>query len=177
MAIKVLIGLLVVFNASLVSAMSSSNYTIPVSDCNQGGGDRDGGQYRIHDAIGQNGITGDIKSSNYNLSAGLIPILFQSGAPTLLTYAQNNNNVKVYPNPYKKGDDNFGGNTIFFANVSQGAVIKIYNIAGELVKDIPVTNCPQEWNISGEKIASGVYIYTVTGGSGGKSVGKIGIVK
>jgi hypothetical protein len=61
--------------------------------------------------------------------------------------------------------------------MSNGAIIKIYNIAGELVKEIPVTKSPQEWNISQEKIASGVYVYVVTGGGGGKSVGKIGIVK
>ncbi|MBU1754119.1 T9SS type A sorting domain-containing protein, partial [bacterium] len=58
------------------------------------------------------------------------------------------------------------------------AVIKIYNIAGELIKEIDVNAVElQRWNISQENIASGIYIYTVTGGSEGKSVGKIGIVK
>jgi hypothetical protein len=89
----------------------------------------------------------------------------------LVTFAPDNNHVKVYPNPCKKS------NTINFANMSNGAIIKIYNIAGELVKEIPVTKSPQEWNISEGKIASGVYVYVVTGGGGGKSVGKIGIVK
>ncbi|MBI4777949.1 T9SS type A sorting domain-containing protein [Candidatus Desantisbacteria bacterium] len=88
--------------------------------------------------------------------------------------ATDNNNVKVYPNPYKKGD---ADNYIYFDQVSQGAVIKIYNIAGELVKEIDVVACPQIWNISQEDIASGIYIYTVTGGGGGKSTGRIGIVK
>ena len=95
-------------------------------------------------------------------------------------FASDNNNVKVYPNPYKKGDPKFGGDYIYFGNVSQGAVIKIYNIAGELIKEIDeidVVNCRQKWNISQENIASGVYIYTVTGGGDGKSVGKIGIIK
>jgi len=111
MAIKVLIGLLVAFNTGLVSAMSSSNYTISISDFNQGGGDRASGQYRIHDAIGER-ITGDIKSSNYNLSVGLIPILLpQSSKPTsgTPTFAPNNNNAYAYPNPYKEGDKDFGG--------------------------------------------------------------------
>ncbi|MFH1859755.1 MAG: T9SS type A sorting domain-containing protein [bacterium] len=179
MAIKVLIGLLVVFNAGLVSAMSSSNYTIPISDCNQGGGGRASGQYRIDDAVGQQKMTGDIKSSNYTLSVGLIPILLpQSGTPIsgTPTYAPNNNNVKVYPNPYKKGDAKFGGPGVYFENISAGCIIKIYNIAGELVAEI---NDPASdkvlWDTN--NIASGVYIYTVTGGNGGKSVGKIGIVK
>ncbi|MFH1963734.1 MAG: hypothetical protein ABIJ30_12845, partial [bacterium] len=41
------------------------------------------GQYRINDAIGQGKMTGDMKSSNYNLSIGLITVLLpQSGTPT-----------------------------------------------------------------------------------------------
>jgi hypothetical protein len=174
MAIRVLI-LLVVFNTSLVSAMSSSNYIISVSGCNQGGGSRASDKYGMNDAIGQ-GIIADIKSSNYSLSAGLIPILFQSGRPALLTCAPNNNNVKVYPNPYKKGDAKFGGDGLYFDQLSAGCTIKIYNIAGELIKEIDNPGSIKVfWDVT--NIASGVYIYTVTGGGGGKSVGKIGIVK
>ncbi len=45
------------------------------------------------------------------------------------------------------------------------------------IEEILATNCPQEWKMSQESIASGVYIYVVTGGGGRKSTGKIGIVK
>ena len=98
------------------------------------------------------------------------------GTPTIAPlpkFAKDNNSCVVYPNPYKKGNGRF----IYFGNVSQEAVIKIYNITGELVKEIEVTKPLEVWNIDNEKIASGVYIYTVTGGGGGKSVGKIEIVK
>ena len=179
MTIKVLIGLLV-FNVGLVSAMSSSNYIITVSDCNQGGGGRASDKYRIDDCVGQ-GMTGDdIKSSNYNLSAGLIPVFqLQSGTPTPFTYASDNNNVKVYPNPYKKGDANFGGPGVYFENISVGCTIKIYNIAGELIALIAEMNNPASGKVLWDtnNIASGVYIYTVTGGGGGKAIGKIGISK
>jgi len=57
--------------------------------------------------------------------------------------------------------------------VSENAVIKIYTIAGELIID--EIKAGQSWDV--RNIASGVYIYTVTGGGGGKSVGKIGIMK
>jgi len=177
MTTKVLIGLLVVFNVGLVSAMSSSHYTIPISDCNQGGGGRASGQYRINDAIGQR-MMGDMKSSSYNLSVGLIPILLpQSGTSTgTPTFTSDNNNVKVYPNPYKKGDARFGGAGVYFENISAGCSIKIYNIAGELVEEIDNPASGKVlWDTN--NIASGVYIYAVTGGSGGKSVGKIGITK
>ncbi|MDI6752738.1 MAG: T9SS type A sorting domain-containing protein [bacterium] len=98
-----------------------------------------------------------------------------AGTPTVSIFAPNNNSVKVYPNPYKKNDAKFGGDYIYFGNVSYGAVIKIYNIAGELIKEIDVDEAIEKWDVRG--IASGVYIYTVTGGSRGKSVGKIGITK
>ena len=97
---------------------------------------------------------------------------FTLGGTSTPIFASNNNNVYVYPNPYKK---KFAGDYIYFSNVSQEAVIKVYNIAGELIKTID--KYPYKWNISQENIASGVYIYIVTGGSGGKSTGKIGIVK
>jgi hypothetical protein len=85
------------------------------------------------------------------------------------TFAQTNNNAYCYPNLCKKGS------TIYFTNVSNTAIIKIYTIAGELVKDIEVDESIEKWDI--ENIASGVYIYTITGGGGGKKIGKIGIVK
>ncbi|MEK9149017.1 MAG: T9SS type A sorting domain-containing protein, partial [Candidatus Desantisbacteria bacterium] len=95
-----------------------------------------------------------------------------AGTPTTKTFSLNNNDGYAYPNPYKEGVTNFAGGKVSFGGVSEGAVIKIYNIAGELVDTI---DAGQSWNV--QNIASGVYIYTVTGGSGGKSVGKIGIVK
>ena len=50
-------------------------------------------------------------------------------------------------------------------------------IAGELVDKIEATSDPQDWKVSDKKLASGVYIYVVTGRGGGKSCGKIGIIK
>ncbi|MEW6608567.1 MAG: hypothetical protein AB1414_14165 [bacterium] len=42
---------------------------------------------------------------------------------------------------------------------------------------IEVTDCPQKWDILNKNFASGIYIYCITGGGGGKKVGKIGIIK
>ncbi|MBI4752843.1 T9SS type A sorting domain-containing protein [Candidatus Desantisbacteria bacterium] len=169
--------LAITFFPILISAqMSGGSYSIPTSNCNIGSGERRGNTYAIVDALGQ-GITGQSSGSNYTAMTGIIPLLWTLvGTPTIL-FASDNNSVFCYPNPWKKNSSNFGGDYIKFDKVSQGAYIKIYNIAGELVKEIPVTEYPQRWNIANEKIASGVYIYTVTGGGEGKSVGKIGIVK
>ncbi|MBU2552801.1 MAG: T9SS type A sorting domain-containing protein, partial [Proteobacteria bacterium] len=78
-------------------------------------------------------------------------------------FAPDNNNVKVYPNPYKKNNPRFGGDDIYFKGVTSGAIIKIYTITGELVDEIKATANPQGWKVSDKKLASGVYIYTVTG--------------
>lgn len=162
------------------SESSSQNYRISISDQNAGGGVMASANYKAINAIGQC-ITGASGGSSGELFGGLFPIIVIPliGTPTVSTstFTSSNNNVKVYPNPYKKGDANFGGDYIYFDNVSQGATIRIYNIAGELIKEIGVVECPQRWNVSCENIASGVYIYTVTGGDGGKSVGKIGVIR
>ncbi|MEW6482475.1 MAG: carboxypeptidase regulatory-like domain-containing protein [bacterium] len=93
------------------------------------------------------------------------------------TFASNNNNAIVYPNPYKEGDARQGGGFIHFTNITQNSVIKIYNIAGEEIKKIEVDEPDEKWEVKKENIASGVYIYCITGGGGGKKVGKLGIIK
>ena len=75
----------------------------------------------------------------------------------------------VYPNPYKPSRHGNAGVT--FTNLKQGAEIKIYNIAGELVfnRKIP-SDGSFTWhaeNNSGYQAASGVYIYHIK--SGGKT--------
>ncbi|MEW6482684.1 MAG: right-handed parallel beta-helix repeat-containing protein [bacterium] len=98
------------------------------------------------------------------------------GTPTI-TFTPKNDDAYCYPNPWKINDPRQGGRYIWFDKISQGSIIKIYNIAGELVEEIEVTECPQRWDLQNKNIASGVYIYCITGGGGGKKVGKIGIVK
>ena len=75
----------------------------------------------------------------------------------------------IYPNPYKPSKHGSAG--ITFSGLKTGAEIKIYNIAGELVFEVKVqTDGVYLWdtrNNSGNKIASGVYIYYI------KSDGKI----
>ncbi|MCL2799104.1 MAG: glycosyl hydrolase [Endomicrobia bacterium] len=87
-----------------------------------------------------------------------------------------NANVIAYPNPYKPSKH--GNIGIKFANLKQGAQIKIFNIAGEMVYSTKVNSDGEYlWDVnnnSGYKIASGIYIYHIT--SGGKtSKGKFAI--
>ncbi|MEW6619987.1 MAG: T9SS type A sorting domain-containing protein [bacterium] len=99
---------------------------------------------------------------------------FTSGG---VIFTPTNNDVFAYPGPWKKGDSKYGGRYIYFDRVSEGSTIRIYNIVGELIDEIPVTECHPKWDIQSKNLASGIYIYCITGGGGGKKIGKIGIIK
>ncbi|MCL2335209.1 MAG: glycosyl hydrolase, partial [Endomicrobia bacterium] len=84
--------------------------------------------------------------------------------------------VIVFPNPYKPSRQ--GGFGISFSGLRAGAQIRIFNIAGEKIFDASVrSDGVYNWNAcnnSGNKVASGVYIYYIdSGGSAYK--GKIAI--
>ncbi|OGS21078.1 MAG: hypothetical protein A2252_04075 [Elusimicrobia bacterium RIFOXYA2_FULL_39_19] len=89
----------------------------------------------------------------------------------------NLNTVKAYPNPFKiSGADN----KISFTNLTTQVTIKIFNIAGELVKTLESTNGLAIWDVKNEideSVASGVYVYIITNPQGEKKTGKIAIIK
>lgn len=87
--------------------------------------------------------------------------------------------VKVYPNPYRKGKHSLPIMT--FDSLTEGAVIKIYTLEGQLVKEIKVPDGGEAlWDIknnAGKKIASGVYIYFITDSKGNKKSGRVVIIR
>lgn len=101
-------------------------------------------------------------------------------------------NVKAYPVPYRPngpqagdGDGQTGtdGKGITFDNLPQTGNIKIYTLDGRLVKgiEIPETLAIQKvvWDTrtsSGDKAASGVYIWRISAGSNSKT-GKLMIIR
>ncbi|MBI5726858.1 MAG: hypothetical protein HY965_03325, partial [Ignavibacteriales bacterium] len=99
----------------------------------------------------------------------------------------------VVPNPYA-GAATFepqrfavsgrGERKIEFRNIPSGAIIRIYTVAGELVKtlhhDGSITNGYIPWDLRNQdklEIAPGLYIYHVDGGSTGTFVGKFAVIK
>jgi hypothetical protein len=89
------------------------------------------------------------------------------------------NKVKVFPNPYKSDR---GYKQINITGLTAQVTIKIFTIAGELVKTIEETDGYGHtvWyadNDSGEKVASGIYIYLITNSQGQKATGKIAVVQ
>ncbi|MDI6642253.1 MAG: hypothetical protein QME68_08110, partial [Elusimicrobiota bacterium] len=98
----------------------------------------------------------------------------------------NLNEVMVYPNPFKPGKVSRHRelNKIVFMNFTEEAVIRIFNLSGELVKTIevgPTDEGKKEWspvqNDSYEDVASGLYVYVVTNNKGDKFIGKLSIIR
>jgi len=93
--------------------------------------------------------------------------------------APNLSNIRVYPNPFKPHK---GHLEISFDHLTARATIKIYDIAGELVRTIEETDGDglATWdarNEKGKEIASGVYIYLVTDKEGHNTTGKLAIIR
>lgn len=98
-------------------------------------------------------------------------------------------NVVVYPNPYKPGTGGAYDNTVLgkgmvFDHLTPSAHIRIYTVAGELVAEGEESDGDGQYlwnacNASGEAVASGVYIYYITGpaGSGQKAHGKLAVIR
>jgi sugar lactone lactonase YvrE len=97
--------------------------------------------------------------------------------------------IKVYPNPYTPGsggmhDEAALGKGVVFAGLTANARVKIFTIAGELVRDLSETNGDGVlvWdakNDRGETAASGTYIYLIVNGDddGEKKRGKFAIIR
>ncbi|MDI6751850.1 MAG: S8 family serine peptidase [bacterium] len=92
---------------------------------------------------------------------------------TKATVTVKNKRIIVYPNPY---NPNKGHKKITFNALPKDSHVKIYNIAGELVKELIEKEREAIWE-DPETLASGIYIYLIQGPGGIRHIGKIGIVK
>ncbi|MBI4752830.1 T9SS type A sorting domain-containing protein [Candidatus Desantisbacteria bacterium] len=84
--------------------------------------------------------------------------------------------VVVYPNPYyaNKHDG------MYFDRLTRDSVIRIYTIAGELVREITVKDFPQKWDVrneAGEDVTSGIYLYLIKDPAGNKKTGRLGVIR
>ncbi|MDD2806747.1 MAG: fibronectin type III domain-containing protein [Elusimicrobiales bacterium] len=94
--------------------------------------------------------------------------------------------VFAYPNPYKPGSAGAFGQSVFgegivFESMPARAKVKIYSLAGGLVRELTDDDGDGRclWdarNADGSRAASGVYIYIVSAG-GSKKVGRVAIIK
>ena len=88
--------------------------------------------------------------------------------------AKNLSEVTPYPNPFViRG----GTEKLTFDRLPYQVKIKIYTVAGELVREI---NSGDKWdgrNKAGELVSGGIYLFYVSDPSGRKAVGKIAVIR
>jgi len=86
--------------------------------------------------------------------------------------------VQVYPNPWRS--DKHAGKSVTFANLPTNTSVKIFTVSGHLAKDLGMANGSVTWDLtndSGDKVASGVYLYLITDSQGDKARGKLAIIR
>ena len=86
---------------------------------------------------------------------------------------------RVYPNPWRS--DKHSGQPVTFANLPLGSTVKLYTVSGHKVKELSTQNSGlSTWDLtndSGDKVASGIYVYLITDTQGDKVRGKVAVIK
>lgn len=86
--------------------------------------------------------------------------------------------VYAYPNPYRPGSGVVG---VTFTNLPGDAVVYIYTLSGELVRELPSPQAGRmSWdakNTDGASLAAGVYVFIVKDDRGVAGRGKIAIIR
>lgn len=89
--------------------------------------------------------------------------------------------LHVFPSPFRPA---FGHDKITFRGTTTYAKIRIYTLAGWLVRTLEKNDATTEdliWkpvtNFAGQPLASGVYHYVAEGNVAGKKIGKLMIIK
>ena len=161
-----------------LNAGATVTVTIPYTEANIGGNDENNLQlYQLGSgSTTWSMVTNINRDQTSNTIAGVVHI-FSHFVLMLPTWKQTLNEVIVYPNPCITDKH---GYQMHFTNLTQNAVIKIFNIAGELVKEIRSNNPLEIWKIDnddGERVASGIYIYLITDTANNKKIGKLAVIK
>ena len=87
-------------------------------------------------------------------------------------------NLKVYPNPWRS--DKHAGHSLTFDGLTVGTTIKIFTASGHRVKELHTDGSSIPWDLtndSGDKVASGIYMYLITDSQGDKVRGKVAVIK
>jgi len=87
--------------------------------------------------------------------------------------------VRVYPNPWRS-DKHAGHASITFDGLVANTTIKLFTASGHKVKELTTSESKIDWDLkndSGDKVASGIYLYVVTDDQGDKVKGKVAVIK
>jgi hypothetical protein len=87
-------------------------------------------------------------------------------------------NPRAYPNPWRA--DRGYAQQINFDQLAGNTTIKIFTISGHLVRTLTTGNSSTTWDLnndSGDRVASGIYIYLVTNDQGQEARGKVAVIR
>ena len=90
----------------------------------------------------------------------------------------NLNSVVVFPNPWRA--DRHSGVPVIFDSLTPDSTVKIFTMSGFLARKLYPTQGRASWDLtneSGDKVASGIYLYSITDGAGHHVQGKVAIIK
>ena len=86
--------------------------------------------------------------------------------------------IQVYPDPWRS--DKHTGIPITFDQLSGQVTLKIFTVSARLVRTLGPAGGKVTWDLtnnSGEKVASGLYLYLITDNQGNKTRGKFAIIR
>lgn len=146
------------------AALSGGTYTVPVLAALSGGTAATGGTFSAA-ALNLGGPSyslAPLAGGEFSLAAGAAPavVIIDSAGATLGA-------ARCYPVPFKPS---LGHTDITFTGLTRQARIRIYTVSGELVRTLDKNDGGETlaWdvrNARGQRVASGVYVYTVKSGS------------
>lgn len=118
------------------------------------------------------------------MKIGLLGVLYLMTVASPFVNAQvaaDLSSVRVFPNPFQPA---VGVSGVTFDNMPENVNIKIYKMTGQLIYDHDITTVDGAtvWDVTnndGKPVATGLYIYLITTGSGAKTKtsGKLVILK
>ncbi len=90
----------------------------------------------------------------------------------------NLDQVRVYPNPWRS--DRHAARSVTFDSLTIDTEIKIFTVSGHHVKTLPSSSSSVTWDLtneSGDRVASGIYVYHLKAEGGAKKTGKVVVIK
>lgn len=131
-----------------------------------------GGGLKVVSSLGVSGVT-KMKGGTYEMGTGIVG----SGAVAVA----NLDRAHAFPNPFMPSR---GHTWIKFSQLTKKCIIRIYTLAGELVKELTKDAAATdrfEWypvhNKQGQDLASGVFIWYIESSEGQVKTGKLMVIK
>jgi hypothetical protein len=87
--------------------------------------------------------------------------------------------VRAYPNPWRS-DRHSSDPRVTIDRLVSGSTVKIFTVSGHHVRTLSTSGSSVSWdlnNTSGDRVASGVYLYVVTAPGVEKAAGKITVIR